>query len=149
MAGTTPSFSATNFRRNIHFAMNMGLPNVVEERATFRWAPVRSWDKQDPQIQPYSWDAQPTTEVTHDDVQIHVAVDYQRSSGTGGATGTALGEFDTTRAIVTVLDEDYAEIIGATEVLLGGNIYVISFVQVVGLFDVSVYQLHCKARDES
>lgn len=152
MAGTTDSraagFNPAAFRDAIRFAMHMGLPNATEERATFRWTTVRTYDTADPAGNPYDYTATPATSVAHDDVLIPVAVEF--SARPAGSRDTAVGQFDSSRAVITVLDEDYALVEGADLVLLGGNTYEVEFVgPPLGLFDVTIYQLYCDARDES
>jgi hypothetical protein len=152
MAGTTDSraagFDAAGFRSAIRFAMNMGLPNATSERATFKWSTVRTFATADPAGSPYDFSSTPTASVTHADVLIPVAVEF--SARPAGSRDTAVGQFDSSRAVLTVLDEDYALVAGADLVLLGQNTYEIQFVgPPVGLFDVTIYQLFCDARDES
>lgn len=148
MAGTNAAFNSTLFRSAIKSAMNMGLPEDTAQRATFRWTPVRAFGVEDPGSKPYNWSSTPTSEVLHADVQIDCAVEF--SSRPAGSRDTVVGQFDTSRAILTILDEDFPSIEGATHVLLGGNTYEIQFVAPpMGLFDVTVYQIYADALDES
>ena len=148
MAGTNPAFNAAEFRTNIIATMNMGLPVDPAERATFRWRTETTFDVADPSGNPYDFTSSPVDTDAHADVQVPCAVEFVTHQTTGD--GTALGAFRTPRAIITVLDTHYPDIEGASEVLLGGNTYVINFVAPpVGLFDVTVYQLHCQARSEA
>ena len=49
-----------------------------------------------------------------------------------------------------MLDVDYADVEGAEWVRLGGNTYDVLFVEPpMGLFDVTIYRIHCAARDET
>lgn len=141
-------FNAAEFRDAIKFAMRMGLPESVNERATFRWSTEKTYGNADPSGQPYSWSTAPSDVESHPDVQIDVAVEFQRySSGEGN---TSVGQFQTTSVVLTVLDEDYALIEGADKVLLGGNVYTIEYVAPpFGLFEVTVYQIYLRAEDES
>lgn len=147
MAGSNADFPSDEFRDSIRFAMTMGQPEKVSERVTFRWAPVRTYARPDPGADPYDWTATPTSEVDHADVQVdEVAVQYgDRTAG----DETSVGPFDTTRATLTVLDEDYTQVEGANQVLLGGNTYEIKYVIPIGIFDVTVYQIFTQALDES
>lgn len=141
-------FNAAEFRDAIKFAMNMGLPETESERATFRWNVDRTFAVADSGGVPFSKAEVPVTEVEHDDVQVDVAVEF--TNVRGADITNAVGQFNTARAVITVLDEDYALIEGANMVLLGGNTYDIKFVRPpVGLFAVTVYQLDCEARDET
>jgi len=129
--------------------MIMGLPSNVSERATFRWPTNRTYTIADPAQNPYDWTETPLTETHHADVQIPVAVEFTSRTSQGGSNDIGT-QFDTSRVVLTVLDEDYAQVEGATEVLLGGNTYLIQFVAPpMGLFEVTVFQVYCEARDES
>lgn len=150
MAGSDPRFDADAFRTNIRFAMTMGLPNTVAERATFRWTVVRTFAKDDAAGNPYNWESTATTTVANPDVQVECAVEF----GNGGTDNTNVGTFDAGLVTITVLDEEFALLtvgnVMADKVLLGGNTYDIDFVgPPLGLFDVTVYQIYCKAPDES
>lgn len=128
--------------------MTMGGPVAVNERATFRWRTERDYAIDDPAQNPYDWSATPTTTVSLEDVQVPVAVEF--SARPAASTETTVGQFDHSRAIITILDEDYDLVRGADQVLLGGNTYVIQFVgPPVGLFEVTVYTLYADAVDES
>lgn len=149
MAGSDPGFNAAAFRDAIHFAMNMGLPNATNERATFKWSPSSTYDQNDPNFRPYDWTSNPITTDSHDDVQIPVAAEFGLRGGAGSGD-TVVGKFDQARVILTVLDTDYTEVEGADQVLLGENTYYVDFVEPpIGLFDVTIYRIHCTARDES
>lgn len=148
MAGSDPRFNEAQFRDAIKFAMKMGTPEDTEKRATFRWTTVKTYATQDPSGRPYSWSSVPTATVAHDDVQIDCAVEFiPRPSG---GRDTPLGSFDVSRAVITILDVDYAEIAGADEVLIDGNTYDIQFEgKPDGLFGVTIHTIYADARDES
>lgn len=152
MASTTDpraaGFDAAAFRDAIKFAMNMGAPEDTSERVTFRWKTVKTYNQADPHGNPYNRRATPVSTTTHADVQIDCAVEFIPRASLG--TGTPVGDFETPRAIITVLDEDYPSVEGADEVLMGGNVYRIDYVQPpVGLFSVTIYQIHVSAESES
>lgn len=148
MAGSNPNFSPAAFRTAIIDAMNMGLPVDPAERATFRWHKQQTFNTVDPTGTPYDLTASPVTDTTPNDVQIPVAVEF--SARPAGSLETSIGEFDTSRVIITVLDEHYPSIEGADEVILGGNTYDVNFVAPpVGLFECTIYTLYAVARDES
>lgn len=154
MARPTPTpsfgsgFNADAFRTAIRNTMVMGLPNATLEKPTFRWNTERTYAIEDPQDNPYSWDAAPVTVTAHADVQVPVAVEF--AARPAGSQDTSIGQFDATRVTLTVLDVDYALIEGADIVLLGGNTYDIQFVgPPIGLFEVTVYSIYAEARDES
>lgn len=154
MARPTPDanfgsqFNAARFRSAIRNVMTMGLPNSTAEQATFRWTPVRTFDPESPAHDPYGWTQTATSTTTHADVIVPVAVEL--SSRPTGSVETSLGEFDVTWAKLTVLDTDFAFVDGADQVILGGGTYEIQFVEPPqGLFEVTIYTVHARARDEA
>lgn len=152
MASTTDprgsNFPSAQFRDAIKFAMNMGLPNTVSERATFRWKVESTYSEADPGGTPYDLTAAPTSTDAPADVRIDCAVEFVSTTNASG--GTAVGDFDVARVVLTVLDTDFVLIDGADQVLLGQNIYDINFVAPpMGLFDVTIYQIYATAVDES
>ena len=152
MASTTDprasGFDAAAFRDSIQFAMNMGLPQTASERVTFRWTPEKDYAIEDPGGNPYDYTATPTSTNAPADVQVDAAVEFVTRTTLSG--GTPVGEFNTPRAVITLLDVDYAEVEGADQVLLGGNTYKVDFIAPpIGLFEVTIYQIHCSAMDES
>ena len=141
-------FSAAKFREAVKFAMKMGLPEDTSERATFQWETVKTYTVTDSSGNPWKHDSPTNSVVTHADVKVDVAVEF--IPRTTQASGNAIGDFDSPRAIITILDSDFPSVSGADKVLLGGNTYKIDFVAPsIGLFDVTVYQIYCSALDES
>lgn len=141
------AFDADAFRTAIKNTMKMGAPTDASERATFIWTTVKTFSRADSGGKPWTKDATAATVVTHDPVQVDVAVEFIPRATI--ASGTPMGAFESPRAVITVLDEDYALIEGANKVLLGGNSYTIDYIAPpVGLFDVTVYEIHCSAIDE-
>ena len=151
MAGTTDpraaAFNADAFRDAIRFSMTLGLPQAEQLRATFRWSAVKNYQIEDPEGLPYNFNSTPTEVVdTPDDVQVPVAVEFAE----GSMEGNSVGEFISSKAILTILDIDYSLVEGADTVLLGGGKYKIDFVAPpIGLFDVTIWQLYLTALDES
>jgi hypothetical protein len=153
MAGTTDprasSFKADDFRSAIRFAMNMGLPEDSQEQATFRWTTKKTYDAADPAGVPFDFTAKPSKTVSHEDVQVPVSVQFVPQL-TRGESGTPWGTIDSPKAILTILDEDYVEVVGADLVLLGKNTYTVDYVAPPeGLFDVTIYEIYCTAQDEN
>lgn len=148
MAGSQAGFSASAFRDAVHFAMNMGAPVDVKERVTFRWRAGKTFSVADGSNRPYDFSHRPVAVDAKADVQVPAAVQFQRSAS-AGADGGGAGLFNVNRAVLTLLDEDYVQVEGADQVLIGSDVYVIDFVLPQGLFDVTVYEVHCRAFDES
>lgn len=143
------AFKAASFRDAIRFAMTMGLPDAVDQRVTFQWSTKKTFSVPDPAGNPYSWSDTPTKVVTHDDVQVPVAVQF-KARATGSADGTPFGAVENPQLILTLLDEDYAQVEGADLVVADGSTYIVDFIKPPdGLFDVTIYTIYCKAQDES
>lgn len=141
-------FNAAAFKDAVKFAMKMGAPDSEALRATFIWRSVSTYAAADSGGQPWSLSDTPLTTTETDPVLVDVAVEFVARTTLAG--GTPIGNFDTPRAIITILDDDYALITGADQVLLGGNTYNIDLVAPpLGLFGVTIYQLHCSAIDEA
>lgn len=142
------SFDPALFRSAIISTMEMGLPTDTSERATFRWTTARTWSRQDASGKPFNWTAPPATEVVHPDVRIPVAVEFAQNAR--NSQETAVGAFDTPRAIITVLDTHYPSVATADQVILGKNTYILEYwAPPIGLFSVTIYTAYCVARDES
>lgn len=156
MAGTDSRFDASRFRTAIKFAMRMGAPEDTSKRVTFHWTADHTYSKQDSGHDPFSWTSTPATTDAPDDVQVDCAVSFAGSKSGGSRTapdGTAVGEFDTTHGVVTLLDVDYAQIFSgsrrADQVVIDGDTYDIQYVAApYALFEVTVYDLHIASIDE-
>jgi len=146
VSGFGENFDSTIFRNNIKNVMRMGAPNAIEERVTFCWPAVKTYTgKTDPSGRPYDLASAAATVVQKENVQVDCAVEILDRN----PTGTPIGEFNNPRATITVLDVDYETIQGSTIVLIGGNTYHVNYVEPVGLFDVTIFTIHCQAVDES
>ncbi len=148
MAGSHPAFDPAAFRSAIKDVMNMGLPSATEDRATFRWSAQKTFSKSDSAGAPLDFTVAPVSTVTHADVQVPVAWEFQNRLT--DSASNSVGQFDESMVKLTLLDEHFALIQGADIVLLGQNEYVIQFVEPPqGLFEVTIYTIHAQARDES
>ncbi len=147
MAGTPPAgWDADLFRTSVRFAMVMGQPNAPAQPVTFRWTAAPTYagvGAADASGRPFNWSATPTTPGTHEDVVVPVAVKF---AGTATGDDTSLGELDDSRAVLTLLDEDYAQIVDADIVVIGGKTYTRMGIAVPeGLFDVTVWTMQVEA----
>lgn len=127
----------------------MAAPNAVADKAWFFWPDEPVYDQDVPRDaagRPYNLTAETASNNTHEEVQVNVAVEHVERS----PHGTALGQIDSPRIVITMLDEDYALVIGAIGVRLGGNDYEIDYwAPPNGLFGVDVFTAYAHARDES
>lgn len=157
MAGTDPRFDPVKFRTAIKFAMAMGAPEDTNQRVTFRWTVDKTFAKADSGGDPFSWTATATSTDNPADVQVDCALSFAGSKAGGSRTapdGTAVGEFDTTHGVITLLDVDYVQIFSdgrrADQVVIDGDTYDIQYVAApYALFGVTVYDLHIASIDES
>lgn len=140
-------FNSGQFREIIRSTMQMGLPNTVRERPTFVWdaitvhsGPTNAAGK------PFDFNAPPVSVNRKEPLEVDCAVEHVDRM----PDGTPLGQFENPRAVIYIMDEDFPLIEGATGVLLGGNLYKINYVAPpLGLFDFTLYAVHCQAEDES
>lgn len=139
-------FSATEFRNAIFSTMQMGTPNRVEEKLIFSFDGKAEYDVVDSAGVPWDLNATAVSPGTErpDVVAVGSVSHIDRAT-----TGTNLGDFDTPRAVVTMLDEEYLKVEGASAVSIGGDIYDVRYVTVGGLFGVDVFEFQCEARAES
>jgi hypothetical protein len=129
----------------------MGSPNRVEDKVTFRWASKKTYPIEDPDKKPYDWTASPGTDVEHDDVVIDECSVTLTQPRVGTVLGTPAGQFETVRALITILDADFDRIEGNTnppDFALVNNVpYEIRYITSAALFDVDIYQIHAVAPD--
>lgn len=150
-------FNADEVRSGLRFAMQMGLPGTVSERVTFFWNSDKTYTNSDVTGNPYDWTETPASTDSRPDepgsLTLPVAVEFA-SRGTD-SSGTRVGDFDNPRVKLTLLDEEYASIDDDTlglpnGVVVDGSTYDIEFwAPPVGLFDLTVHEAFCKARDEA
>lgn len=150
MAGTDPRFPSAQFREGILFAMNMAKPNAVEELTTFYRDIDGTYVRTDPAGKPYAWDTSPLVNPSREEVVVPCSVEY--TARVSMADVTSVGEFNLSRAAITVFADGYEQIkdIQATHVKIGGSTYRISSVSPPDtLFDQTFYTISAEAIDEA
>lgn len=143
-------FDAEEFRSAIRNAMIMGMPSNPMEQVTFRWRHRQTFETQDNTSNPYDWTDTPITDDSDEfpDVTLPVACEFVSRASL--SAGTPLGEIDTPKVILTLLDDEYEQVKGASFVIIAGATYEINYTAPpMGLFDVSVYEMYCTAQDEN
>lgn len=148
MAGPAPAgFNAARVREGIRRAMRMGSPNQTADKATFVFSRDVDVDGPvDPVGVPYDVAEPAVADTTPDDiVKDVVAVEL----GGPGGRETSFGRLEENEAVLTIFDEDYADVATAVAVRLGGDLYHIDSKEVVAMFDIDVYQLRLTAQDET
>lgn len=148
MADAIPGFSPDVFRTNIHFAMQLGLPQATKDRPTFYFRTTKTFpvgtvtDTEgvplDPRIA--------ATVTAPDPVQVPCAVEF---SADRSDNESLVGTFRDTKVTLTLLDVDFAKVKDAIEVGIGQVRYNIGFLAPpIGLGQATVYQLHCFPKGE-
>lgn len=143
MAGELAGFDPDAFRTNIRDTMIMGLPNEERLKPTFYFRSTYVYPQGtvlDPEGKPIDPRVQATATPSSPPVQVPCAVEF--SPDTTNNEGPA-GTFWSDRAMLTVLDTDYADIDGAIEVDLAGERYLIQRIKAMGLGSVTIYQILC------
>lgn len=153
MANSNPGFDADAFRTGIRFAMSMGAPPVEGEQAAFLLPSTLVYNLPggggpayvDQEGVPFD----PTTTVTRtvpDPIKVLCAVEYFDAHG----EPTNFGVITPSRAVITLLDEEYEQIKECIAVVLRGERFIYRSTEYpAGLFDVGVYTLHFTAEDEN
>lgn len=146
MAGTdlTGAFNSADFRAAIRSTMTMGAAVDPTQQVIFIFSEQATYNPEDPDANPYDWKQGPVTDIAERELTVPAAVQYATST----IVGTTIGDFDATRAVLTLLDVDWALVKSADQVKIGGAHYVLDPPGWIplALFDVGVYQIHCSAR---
>ena len=140
------SFDVEGFRSAIRSTMQMGMPNAIEERATFIWPATATFNKANKAGRPFNFNEQASSVDPQKELQVDCAYEFvERASH-----GTPLGQFENPRVKLYLMDVDYEKIVGAVKARLGGNMYTINFIEPpVSLFVFTLYTLHLTADDEA
>lgn len=132
----------------------MGMPTSDEEKLVWHFLPVRAYAAQDPALQPYNWTNPPTLDLPGNSsvptgtLIVDYALEFSAASSVAGQSD--VGRFDTSRIVVTLLDEDYEQVREADFAMIGRVRYDITFTgPPLGMFDVTVFQVYMQARDEA
>ena len=150
-------FDAQAFRDAIQFSMQMGAAPEGADQATFIFrsvGPATYWKNgvevtPAPRLDQDGKPLDPDIEVRQPapvEMKVDCAVEFFQASPDELPTGNFLP----TKAVLTLLDQDYAKVKGCLDVRLGGDRYRLGYeVPPMGLFDVGIHQLVFFALDES
>lgn len=149
MAGSNTGFDADAFKAGIYLAMEMGSPNATVDKATFYWITENTYDDADNAGAPWDWGATPVVvDETSPVVLDRVALEFIPRSTL--SQGNAVGSFNTPRAVITVLDDEWDQIEGFDYCEISGNRYGVDYIRPkLALFEVDVVQVELVAVDES
>lgn len=131
----------------------MGVPEDEGKRLVWHWEVTKEYASQDPAEKPYDWTEVPSSQTpgNPDEVDGELIVDYAiEFAPSQSGIQTTVGEFDLSKATVTLLDVDYELVKTADFCTIEDSIYDIEFVSPpMGLFEATVFQVFIRARDEA
>jgi len=141
------NFDANAVRAGLRLAMQVGLPVLTSDQPTFVMPTVVTGDDThalDQQGTPFDPTYRPTRS-TPKRVKVPCGVDYKDAAGNLMAGGTIASA----GVVLTLLDEDYAQVKGFAYVVIGGNKYNYEHTdRPQGLVSVGIYTVHCETDDE-
>lgn len=146
MAGSNSGFNASEFRSNIHFAMQLGAAPDEGEQAVFHFPSQLVYTgTADGDDIPFD----PTVTVVSTEpptVRVDCAIEYFDAEN----QPTNFGLMAPSRIIVTLLDEDYDKVKHCAYVVIHGDRYDYRRTEPpAGLFDVGVYTMHFTSQSET
>lgn len=139
-------FNSADFRDGIHFAMEMGAAVDEADRVIFHFP--KALTSEGP-VDGHDIPFDPTQDVTvaePDPVHVDCAVEYFDAAG----QLTNFGVIAPSRLTITLLDQEYAQVVGCSFVVAHGDRYNYQRTEPpVGLFDVGIWVLHFQAENET
>lgn len=135
-------------RTALRGAMVMGTPQTEAERPTFYFEGEKTFDDADLEGSPWDWTDAPTTDTGADPVQVLCAYEFFSPLGRQGSFLTEVGEFNPTTVVLTMFEDEFADVYGFTYMTIGPSDqrwYFRFFKPAVSLNDLTVYQIHCVA----
>jgi hypothetical protein len=146
MAGSNPQFDSAAFRTGIKFAMQMASPETLDEQAAFYMPTTTTYNKGvDGENFPFDPTATKTS-VTPPSIKVDCAIEFRNADD----QQTPFGEITPAKVVITLLDVDYAQVVGFSHVLIRGEKYIYHHTEPsVGLFDATVYTVHALAELET
>lgn len=149
-------FAEGTVRDALFNTMLMGMPESTSQRLTWYWKRDQTFVPDDPAGNPYDWTAPPVTDLPGNpaiadaggDQSLQVPYALEFSARPAGSSTTVLGEIDTSRAEITLLDTDFEKIKTADYAVIDDSRYRIQFTAPpVGLFGLTVHTVYLEAED--
>lgn len=137
-----------SIRENLRRTMVLGLPVEDDQKPTFYFDRVVSWQDADAEGNPWDWTATPATESNPSSVQPVCAFEFFSPLGRQGAYQTEVGEFNPTTVVFTMFEDEWEQVQGFSYVTIGPSTqkwYFRYWRPAYGLGDMTVYQVHCVA----
>jgi hypothetical protein len=135
-------------REVLRQTMVMGLPVDDLEKPTFYFKYEVEWGAHDSEGNPWDWTDAPESSAQPSPVQPVCAFEFFSPLGRQGAFPTEVGDFNPTSLVVTMFEEEFAEVSGASYATAGpGNtrFFFRFWRPSYGLGDMTVYQVHLSA----
>lgn len=155
MAGTNAGFSAAQFRESIAFAMVMGAPPDPARRARFVFPPgpptymKAGAPVANPRLDRDGRPLDPDVKVVQTpgaEVSVNCAVEIVKAD----AEEIPTGNFRPTKAIVTLLDVDHAQVEGCRELIYNNDRYLFGYEpEALGMFEVGIFTMIFHGLSES
>lgn len=144
MAGTLAGFDADDFRTQIRNVMQMAAPTDASRQATFIFPATTVSDAPtDSSGVPFA-PGVTVARTAPDPVKVPVGIEFQRGIG----AFTSVGSMEADRVIVTLLDLDYAKVVGFEYMTWAGRKWKLrKELLESALGPVGVHQIECEAMD--
>lgn len=135
-------------RETLRRTMVMGLPVEDAEKPTFYFKYEAVWDNHDSENNPWDWHSAPESSSQRSPVQPVCAFEFFSPLGRQGAFPTEVGEFNPTTLVVTMFEDEFAEVNGASYATAGPSqvrFFFRFWRPSIGLGDMTVYEVHMTA----
>lgn len=133
-----------NLREVLRRTMVMGLPEEDSQKPTFYFERIVAWDEYDTENNPWEWDQAPIAETQQQPVRPICTYEFFAPLGRQGAHFTEVGDFNPTTLLVTVFEDELAQIWGSSHVEIGPSTlrwYFRYWRPAGGLNDLTIYQV--------
>jgi len=141
-------FDATDVRNGLRLAMRVGMPPLDAEQPVFFMPRVEQAQTEavDANDVPFDPDYTPVRQPPDKKTGITCAIEYFDGQGT---KLEGLGIVAATKVVLTLLDEEWAEVEGFEFVVISGLRFFYRRVETTkGLVSVGLYKVHCAAEDQ-
>lgn len=127
----------------------MGLPHEDAEKPTFYFEREVEFERHDQEGSPWDWTTAPLSEGQTAAVQPLCAYEFFSPLGRQGAFPTEVGDFNPTTMVLTLFEDEFAEVSGFSYVTVGPSDqrwYFRFWRPAYSLNEFTVYQIHCVAQ---
>lgn len=145
-----PAVPVDTIKEALLSAMALGFPVEESEQPTFHFQGAADYTYEDAAGNPIDWTATPTSSSGASEVSVLCAYEFSAPLGRQGAHETAVGQFNPTTLILTLIDDQFEEIRGFRYCTVGPSDekwYFRFYQPAVGLGGMTVYQVTCTAEE--